>query len=551
MGSVDIENSIFQWEKPQYFRDVSIDSYDYFKLYSKGGFNANNSGSFPNQAQSEFNFHLSDLNNYYLPSRSFFRLQLTVNTAFNTDDSTFESDIRGIWNRCQLLLNSTVVEDVTSNFQEKCKIDSKFWTKQYSHEIGGDLGYFPHSNSQSDGSMYGASTALLANKAMGAPALQYDYALWCDEADTKYGKRVAPAVGKEPFPANYWETRVNTFGRRLMLSHQNVNGGNTQAKSAGGTVNPLTPEEILALNTGLTMNFWIPCYELFQFFKYFDRVTKGVDIQINLFKNPDLRTIERGADGVLKPSQVITGMPPAETAFLSQGSGYMNWVGSGVEWWIPYIKPSIGMEAQLNRVLEKGVELPITFESGLVYNQILQTQGTANWRITTTSSRPTRLIYGTRATAWDTAGFNQGAYKDSFFTSARYTDWSVYLNGKKIPNATIQVQYRQARYTSFNVMELYNRYLAMCYNFNSPAMRNYGLGAGNLDYSDFATWYMITCIDLTPGNVGEIGTSQSELVLEYGPGEAGLPDTTIYALLYVERTVMMNLSSQSTYISIK
>ena len=70
-GAIERPQEYWDIERPTYVRQTGTDSSNFVKLYQSGGYT-------PSISQQDFNFKMSDLNSYYLPSQSHFEITFDI-----------------------------------------------------------------------------------------------------------------------------------------------------------------------------------------------------------------------------------------------------------------------------------------------------------------------------------------------------------------------------------------------------------------------------------------------------------------------------------------
>ena len=506
-GAVEVIEPYWRLDEPNYYRNVGTDNSEYIKLYQQGGFIPSNS-----PAQQEWTFRMSDLNSYYLMSQSFFQFDFSLTDNATEQNSQtrsliFPSDIRCLFKNVQLDLNSVAIESNNQNYWIYANIDRAFMSRQYI-ETAGSLGGMFLTDTRYDNPAYLGPYAnmnvALDNDREGAPA---------DAVALK------AQIGYDGDLA-----RLQTYAKkRALLS---IKDGDRKS-------------------TRCTLRVDMP--SIFQFYRYWTRCHKGIDVQCRFSTIGDAGFI---TDRVRNNARLATDYK-------------MDWEGSGIVWWVKSMKPSPRVEASLNSMLQRGQEIFTPFETAKVYN-FQPTNGSSSFRIVNESSRPTRMIVAfqrkTVLTTSDDISVLQMPQGMSTMTA--------FVNGKKVPNIDINMtcpptipkngyvvdvgDSKVNQQSPFDLTEPYMRYLLLTGTYNSAFKNNYAKGSGALGYVDWVSTSPFVCFDLSHNAIGDISGSNSEIVLNYNVNNPDIvTDFNLYAIVYTERTVSMNLSESTSYVAIR
>ena len=169
----------------------------------------------------------------------------------------------------------------------------------------------------------------------------------------------------------------------------------------------------------------IPLHVLFSFLKAYDRVIRGVSVEMEF----ELATDTIMIDG--------------------SHAGKLAWVGQGATLFVNRVVPSMRVRNELNAMISKGYSLNgFAFEDVLVYKSptVTDGQGQQDWRIATTVSRPTKVYV---------AFVQQGREATSTLTSSAYDiaglqSVQLFVNGQPVPDLRYELNFPPT------VADLYN-----------------------------------------------------------------------------------------------
>ena len=517
-GAVDVVEPYWRLDEPNYYRNVGTDNSEYIKLYQQGGFQPSSS-----PAQQEWTFRMSDLNSYYLMSQSFFQFDFTLSDKATTRDQNtrnliFPSDMRCLFKNVQLDLNSVAIESNNQNYWMYANIDRAFMSRQYI-ETAGSLGGMFLTDTRYD------------NPAYLGPYANMDYALDNDRVGVPAD--VVTLNEKVKYDGDY--ARLQTYAKKRAL---------LSIKDTGSTAVPPFDK-----SSRCTLRVDMP--SIFQFYRYWTRCHKGIDVQCRFSTVGDAGFItDRTRNGKRTPT-------------TTDENYQMDWAGSGIVWWVKSMKPSPRVEANLNAMLQRGQEIFTPFETAKVYN-FQPENGSQSYRIVNESSRPTRMIVAfQRKTALTSTDDNSVLQMPEGMSTM-----TAFVNGKKVPNIDIQMTCPKAlppngyvvdggdskvdQQSPFDLTEPYMRYLLLTGTYNSAFKNNYSRGSGALGYVDWVSTSPFVCFDLSHNAIGDISGSNSEIVLQYNVNNPTInADYNLYACVYTERTVSFSLSEATSYVAIR
>jgi hypothetical protein len=489
-----------------YVRNVGTDNSEYIKLYQQAGFQPTNTPV----AQQDWHFRMSDLNSWYNMSQSWFEFnfQLLDESGTAADDTTrnliYPSDMRCLFKNVQLDLNSVTVEANNQNAFMYYNIDRAFMSQQYISTVG-SLGGMNLTDVKWD------NPSFLAAEASFAHALS-DFSTGTPEA------------------YNGDKARLQTYAKKAILC--TIPTGSNPSLSSVCTLR-------------------VPMCDIFNFFRYWTRCHKGLDVQARFTTVGDAPFItNRTRDGV-------GGADPRT------GNYKLQWAGSGITWWVRSLKPSPRVESQLNAVLSKGAEVFCPFLTPKVYN-FQPLAGNQSYRIVNESSRPMFMYVAFQRKTVQTSTDDISVLQ----LPAGLTSFTAFVNGKKVPNLDMKIGAPEppphqgfpttgtaALPSDIDYTELYHRYLLLTQSCNAAYKHNYSNGSGAHDYINWCAVSPFVSFDLIGNAIGDISGSNSEIVLNYNhaavDGATAITDYNMYAVILTERVVSLSLSESSSYIAIR
>ena len=521
-------------------RDNSIDAINYIELFdTNNGFTAKNVPT----VQRHFTFRLNDINSWYRFAHSFIKVKCTAKSVLDTTQSHIHSDIRSIFNRVILRMNSEVVEDKSNYFFREAEWSRSCYSLDYLNTVASNMGiddyrFFGDQIRQSPEYVTGAGAGAgnLYPEGLGALVVAQSQAL--------VGTGTDP-VTKETF------RQLDTWNNRL--------GSNGRLSSA---------------DCGKGREYYVPLYELFNLPKVWDRCIKGAPLELELFIAPDSVCCR-------SPNNNMDGTAIANTA---TDGAVLNWVGSGITWLVPRIVPSPLAEARLNSILLEGRSIPINFEKSYVYRYAVEAGATKprpvneQWRIVNTASRPTKVVLFLRtqeSEASVTSGvqgqFFQNVNDGSGFggVTSVLSKANLFVNGRKVPSEDVKCTAGVLKDKSASaggtldvvglpkgrdMSQLYRMYQEFMANYDHPYSRNFGMMAGTMSYNDFAL-NPFYCYDLSKREIAEFVGGASEISLDFtleaSTDAPAIPAMYIYALVYSESTLTLNMSEHSTTVLVR
>ncbi len=498
----EITNPIFDLSY-SYRKDNSVDAVNHITFYdTTNGFTAAGQvGSPPpvGNAQDHFTFRCNDVNSWWRPALGFIRVQCAVynqetngTAPGNHTYHALEDDIRTIFNRIILRLNGEVVEDKPHHVFREWYYDRSTWSKQYAETVGS--------------------------------------AMFVDPAGDEFNAYKSTGVGSVKAPGNYepillaptnialadmkksdeWNTRLHPLGRRY----------NYCAQYGQGT------------GSAQSMEFYIPLYHLFNCFKVYDKVIKGCPIEIELYTVKDEIRIHRRATQV-------------NGVTASALKSVLKWNEAGLSLILPRVIPSPSTEAMLNRQLIAGLSVPIKFEKSYVYRDSIDTGKTnGQWRVTNTASRPTKIVV---FTVKQDSEQNQtdALWEPHNAVQNRVNRISMFVNGRKVPSEDVKNESMQS---SQQVFRMWNEAL---HNYDQPYLRNFGMVAGLRDFQSVNFKVPMYVFDLSKRELSEFVGGASELVVDWHYDAATTDPQFMYALVYTESELTLNMTEHSTMITVR
>ena len=494
-GAVEVNQTYWDISEPTYKRAVGTDSASFIKVYQQSGFQ-------PSLQQENWHFRLSDLNSYYLPSQSFFEFSFNIeDLAAEPTEATrniiIPNDLRTMFKYAQLELNNVTVESNNTNYQFFANIDRSWWSRQYYETAGSIIG------------------SILPNT------------MWDNPSYLPQLARQNSAL------TNFEGTGVQVYNGDVARTQSYMKH---KFMACSKTVEGL---EILK-----TCNMRVAMCDLFQFYRFYTKVHKGVDMSVRFTCNNDATFITDRTRNVVRENV-------GATQFRK------NWVNSGIVWWCKTVKPSPRVEASLSSMLQKGVEILCPFESVKTY--LFQPGvGGNSYRVVNESSRPVKMICGfQRKTCLNTTDDISVLQMPKGITA-----FTAFVNGTKVPEVDIKIRVNidppppqgynpVTELPDIDFSEIYQRYLEMCGTFTGNQYKeNYSRGAGAYGYQEWCSVCPHISFDLSTNAIGAISGSNSEIVFQYECSE-DLSAYNLYCMVYTERTVSLNLSNASTYVAVR
>jgi len=322
-------------------------------------------GSTMPAGQKTLRFRVDDLNSYLVPSRAYIQLTYQLLTAANgnldnTYSATLKNGANGIFRRAILRLNNQAINNYSDYVYHKADLENVFKSKEWKRSMG---------------SICGVRDTLSDNdRADSAEADYYDNN--ARGHSTEQLRRLNPRLNK---------AFRDGVSQHILSSHQVVN---------------------------------IPLHTLFPFLSAYDRVLRGVQMEVELELADDSIIIEQGV-----------GTTDVKFAFVDRGA-------------IMFMKkviPSLAVRNELNNAITRGFSLKgFSFEDVEIYRQALANTAanTNDWRISTTVSRPTKVFIAFQ----DAECLTEREKSVSYFTGCGLEEIQLFVNGQPIPDLRYEVK---------------------------------------------------------------------------------------------------------------
>ena len=513
-GGIDYVQDYWNIQEPSYYRPVGTDEDQFLKIYQQTGFQ-------PAVGQTDWHFRMSDLNSFYLMSQSFFTLDFNIfkkdNFAIGTVDETgarlnytIPNDVRNLFKYAQLELNNVAIESNSQAYWIWANIDRAFMSSQYIHTAGSLMGAF-------------IKDVMYDNPAILPENARYNFAI--DE----------PLSTSDVQRYNGDYARLQTFTKHSILSFMRAGSANNSRQCS--------------LRVAMS--------DMFQFYRYWTKVQKGLDTSVKL--------------QTVTGTQFIVGRRRDEARTNETGNlREFSWAGNGMVWWVRNVRPTPTVWSNILAFLQTGREIFVPFETARTYNFTSTSSGTQSFRIVNESSRPTKMIVTFQRTQVATTDDDPSLFQ----MPEGFTSFSAEVNGKKVPTVDVRLrsvipppkagyndiivntsptpnEYQTGdAYTNFDFTELYQRYLDMTQTYNGAHWNNYSKGSGSLGYLEFAAHSPFVCFDLSARSIGEISGSNSNITLSWTSTVAP-SEYTMYATVWTERVVSLNMAESASYVAIR
>lgn len=483
--------------------ETKSDPIEYRKFYDQSsGFTARTPPTVAD-IQSHFNFRVSDINSYWLLHRAYLLLnfKLAKGTGAN-ERATIANGIGNFFDRCILRFGDTVIEDKPRHFYREFEVDALTWNKQYTDTVGSMMLY--HSPNEH---------SLIA----------------IDKSRASYLK-----------PGSAFQTINGTAGTyadtdALAAALATFNSTHTLQPDVFDDLD--TPESKNRVFTdGDSVYCMVPLVHLFNFPKVYEKVIRGLDIELEFYLSNDSTRLIR--------SSVQSDGAAADTAVAKNYA--LNWLGAGMTLYLPRVIPTPRVQADLNRMLTKGVSLPIEFEKSIVYREsIPPARQEGEWSITTNTSTPTRLYFMVRSQASESSQLIDLKTSDVLLSQL-----DVFVNGEKVPTEVVQAEGAAG---SGVIQRNYTQYLRLWHDLqgNRDGVYNGLVGGSNINQTLFDL-HRIVAIDLKQSS-RDLPDRSSDIRVSYKfdiPVPVG-KDQWLYCIAYSKATTVLEMSEGRSVALIK
>ncbi len=200
-----------------------------------------------------------------------------------------------------------------------------------------------------------------------------------------------------------------------------------------------------------------------------------------------------------------------------------RFVLSKVSWWMPIVKPSLPIQADLESKLQAGATIPWDYKSVKCYRSNEADDAGRTWRVTNQSVKPMRILVGLQLAAKQ----NSAAQNNMIFDQCALTEIQLRVNGKQYPQEALKVNYEAGE-------EDWARAYA---SFVSAGGKGFDPDTGCLiDYKTFGELYPIYAFDLTTADESLFGNSadiEVRVTLRSAPGSYAM-----YCVIESESSVL-------------
>ena len=455
-----------------------------------------NGSSMP-QTQRTLRFRIDDLNSYLVPSRSYIQLSYRLNNNDNvtpldaTQIATLKNNGFGIFRRAVFRMNNQAINSYSDYNYHKADLEVLFKSNEWKHSMGSLCGV-RDTLSDNDG-WFNPTDALIASN----EGLVYT---------TQQFRKLNPYFNKSH------RTGVASHG----ISREN------------------------------TLN--IPLHALFPFLSAYDRVVRGVQMEIEL----------ELAD---------------ETIIIEQSTGVnakFSWSGRGAILFVKKVVPSLAVRNELNNAITRGFSLKgFSFEDVEVYRNSIanNASGSLDWRISTTISRPTKVFIAFQ----DAEVLTDKRKSVSYFTGCGVQEIQLFVNGQPIPDLRYEVnlsddydtpaENTDATFASGNYINLLTmpvqRDMSRAYN-NLLSLTGQDMSSVSSDlnqrvmsYDDWRGKYLVYPFDVSNNLPQDTAfTGASEILVRFRLNTTYGQARHIIAWVYHEKLADINLTSTESSIVI-
>ena len=436
-------------------------------------------------AKSSYTIRITDsVNDWCLLSHAYIQVQGQLNKAADgaaydaTDDVALVNSGYSVFERAQLLAGGSLIEEVDNCPQAmvvKLLVES---SDDYKRSTGSNMGFFPDTTNDAV-----ATSALYTP----AAAVQNNYT-----AIVQAHGANAAGLGGNTVVADAEVLVLTADARFDQQNARNIGFTERKALSVAGGAQKLT-------------SFMLPLRHLFGFCSV-DKVTRGVDLQVRLTRAA-MNNVIHTANGVDAGKFTFTKL----------------------SLWVPILKPSLAVAAQLESQLAMSQMVHYDYASWNCYKSDSAQTAQRTWRITTQSERPVYCFIIPQATARD------GSQERSsvIFDNAQVTEMSLRVNGRQHPAEAFTCDFATPGAEDHSrVYMALMAYMNKAYNYDTGSIVN---------YSSFASLYPIFTFDLTALDEN-VFLNPIELQLRATVGDLTVP-YHFHAVVVSEKSVLMRVDS--------
>ena len=256
-----------------------------------------------------------------------------------------------------------------------------------------------------------------------------------------------------------------------------------------------------------------PLKYIFQWFKTWDKLTKGMRVKVELYKNSN------------------------EEALIGDGTGYdaTSFSIEKMTWWIPIVKPNPTLEASLNSKLNSGKQVQVNNIRYEMIRSDSRTLSNARYKVGVFSNKPVGMYVALQtASRLDSATGNSLIF-DRHDLEKLY----VKLNNVQYPSEQYELEWNDTTGGKLNIVRAYFDYLRS----NSKHIDGAdGLGFGIRDYVGL---YPIYYLDLSKSNIETNSVYDCEIQYNLGSGYGG-GAFHIWSLMMFEDTTTLQFTDGMT-----
>ena len=431
--------------------------------------------------KSTYTIRITDsVNDWCLLSHGYIQVQGELKKADGTDYGATDNVALvnsgfSLFDRAQLLAGGSLIEEVDhcpQSMQVKLLVES---SDDYKRSTGSNMGFFPDSTNEAD-------------------AISSLYTPTADAVANNYTARVQAhasnnvGAGGNTIAGDQAVTVLTSDARFEQQNSRNIGFAERQA-----------------LNVGRLTSFMLPLRHLFGFCSV-DKVTRGIDLQVRLTRADMNDIIHRAA---------------------AAGAGKFSF--KKLSLWVPLLKPSLAVAAQLESQLAVGQMIHYDYLNWTAYKSEAAQTGQRTWRITTQSERPLYVFAMPQATVRD----GNQERSPVVFDNAGVREMSLRVNGKQYPSEAFSCDFTTAGSEDHSrVYMALMAYMNKAWNFSD---------GGIVNYASFGSLYPIFTFDLTALDEN-VYSNPIELQLRATVGDV-TQNIHFYAVVVSEKSVVLQADS--------
>lgn len=462
--------------------ETKADPYEYRRFFDRNsGVVAQTPTEGTTTQKNHFIFRISDINSFWLLSKAYLQLHFKIDAIDNADKpERVTAEYAGKWlSRAILRLGDTVIEDQTQYVYRTQEIEALGWSKQYADTVGSMMLYKSENMDDASEHVVNGSRQVYLRTAI-------------VNADTGAELKDKLIVNADPF-------------------------------DVPGTL----PNHNRTMTRSTNNYAMLPLVHIFQMLKVYDKVVRGLDIEIELFFADDNIKLIRSA---FKTSG-DDGKPETDNTHA------LYWQSYGVQLVVPRVVPPARIQAELNMQLAKGLNINCEFEKVNCYRTLIPTgQNTSEWNITTATSEPTRIYLFTRSVLSETRQRTRLRHRGVILERV-----DVFVNGEKMPSESLVAEGPVgAGVSGRNFNNYLRQFHDMQGNIGAPYDRPSGYGHSNVDMLGFENQAIIA-IDLKQ-KISDIPARSSDISVTYKIDINAPEGQYLYAVVYSKAVAELQLS---------